>query len=268
MPQRRSRCMASTAMPAVFFSPPAEGPGPCRGSRESDTPGASTAHRAHAIAERSDACGPRMSKPTATLPTLAGANAVADARPVAFTTSLPGTRTRAAGPAKHAAGGDGRARAGSLHDERVAVVARRLESHDVVGQRDVGERMRCVGSSTTPTVAVPAAASSRADVARARGPARARLSGASSIGASNSPRRSRNSSTPCHPERLRHQAFDRDVAQLEPATPSRAPRMISLRATSMPGQVVARIGLRVTLRLGCRTTTAENGWRPSQTLKR
>ncbi len=43
---------------------------------------------------------------------------------------------------EHAAGGDFRTRARALHDERIVAVAARGKAHHVIGQGDVGERVR------------------------------------------------------------------------------------------------------------------------------
>ena len=80
-------------------------------------------------------------------------------------TAAPRGRRRRAAGRRTRRRRDRRAGARALHDERIAVVARRREAHDVVGERDVRERMRR-SSSTRPDLCALPSASSRADVAQ------------------------------------------------------------------------------------------------------
>ena len=179
---------AATATPAVLR------PASSGRSLDDARDGAQSARRAPACAVRGrvspTACTlwPRTSKPTATLPTLAGANAIASSLVMRaslrsagrhVTASPRGRRTRAA-DRRTRRRRDGRAGARALHDERIAVVAAGHEADDVVGEVDVGERMRAIELDEADRRALRGGVERRRRSA-ARGRARARPRAARSI---------------------------------------------------------------------------------------
>ena len=189
---------------------------------------------------------PSTSKPTATLPTLAGANAVA-ALPHAHSCA-PEVGADAQQVGEHAAGGHFGAGARALHDQRILVVAPREEAHDVVGELDVRERVRALQLDQADR-RVAGRRVERADVAQHLDRGCAPPSGAppsarrTRAGVRGTPRGAQLASA----GGTRLSSFTSPSSSRSPIS---RPRMISLRATSSARQIVARIGLGVALRLG------------------
>ncbi len=188
---------------------------------------ASRGRRAHR--RRNRGCRSRL----ATLPTLAGANAVAEARcPGVVTDLAPRYATDPQQVGEHAAGGDVRARRRAPARSAGSCVARGRKRTMLSVSAMLAKA--CVrGSSTSPTVAAAFGVDAiRRSAAPCRGPSRPRsrcsMAGVEFAAAAPGTRRRRSRRAPPAPgSRPSRRPFPS-------AGPSRAPRMISLRATSVP----------------------------------
>src|SRR5271166_3069453 len=137
-------CIAWSARPAVFFGGSiGKSPATPLISRMRTT-GSMMRCRRTRSPTASTVC-PRISKPIATLATVAGANAV-----TSVSTEIPlkaelNVRAEVCRKAQqireYTAGRDLGTGAGSLHDQRIVAIAARREAHDVIGQRNVTKRV-------------------------------------------------------------------------------------------------------------------------------
>src|SRR5688500_18750039 len=108
------------------------------------TPG-STTRRACTRSPMASKLWPSTSKPTATLPTLAGANAVASVLMRRLASQL-GTEigAHAQQVTKDPAGSHFGPGTGPLHDQGIGVVAAGQEAHHIIGEIGIGERVRAL----------------------------------------------------------------------------------------------------------------------------